>query len=142
MMLALLIDCYANGIFSSRRIERAARRDIGVRYVAANLHRDHDTICAFRRETVAAVAASFLQVRLLARELKLWRVGVVSVDGSKVDAAASRRRSVRDDRAGELIERLKLDIDAVLEQAEQAHGGAASGRGRAPRLSGRMTRPG
>ena len=33
MMLALLIYCYANGIFSSRRIERATRRDIGVRFV-------------------------------------------------------------------------------------------------------------
>jgi hypothetical protein len=31
-MLALLIYSYANGIFSSRRIERATYRDIGVRY--------------------------------------------------------------------------------------------------------------
>lgn len=34
-MLALLVYCYANGIFSSRRIERATYRDIGVRFVAA-----------------------------------------------------------------------------------------------------------
>ena len=47
MMLALLIYCYANGIFSSRRIERAAYRDIGVRYVTANRQPDHDTICKF-----------------------------------------------------------------------------------------------
>ena len=33
MMLALLIYCYANGIFSSRRIERATHRDIAVRYL-------------------------------------------------------------------------------------------------------------
>ena len=33
LMLALLIYCYANGIFSSRRIERATCRDIGERYV-------------------------------------------------------------------------------------------------------------
>ena len=48
MMLALLIYCYANGIFSSRRIERATRRDIGVRFVAANSHPDHD--CCSARE--------------------------------------------------------------------------------------------
>ena len=29
-MLALLVYCYANGIFGSRRIERATYRDIGV----------------------------------------------------------------------------------------------------------------
>ena len=38
LMLGLLIYCYANGVFSSRRIERATWRDVGVRYVAANLH--------------------------------------------------------------------------------------------------------
>src|SRR3984885_8329940 len=37
LMLALLIYCYANGIFSSRRIERATYRGIAVRFVAATL---------------------------------------------------------------------------------------------------------
>ncbi len=89
LMLALLICCYANGIFSSRRIERATYRDIGVRFVAANLHPDHDTLCKFRRENFEAISESFLQVLLLARESKLLRVGLVSVDGTKVDSNAS-----------------------------------------------------
>jgi hypothetical protein len=38
LMLALLIYGYANGIFSSRRIERATYRDLGVRYLTANTH--------------------------------------------------------------------------------------------------------
>ena len=92
LMLALLIYCYANGIFSSRRIERATYRDIGVRYVTANTHPDHDTICTFRRENRAAVHESFVQVLLLAKELKLLTVGRVSVDGTKLKANASRRR--------------------------------------------------
>ncbi|WP_188899542.1 hypothetical protein [Caldovatus sediminis] len=47
--LALPISRRASGIFSSRRIERATHRDRGVRYVAANLHPDHDTLAAFCR---------------------------------------------------------------------------------------------
>ena len=125
MMLALLIYCYANGIFSSRRIERASRRDLGVRFVAANSHPDHDTIASFRRENLGAVTESFLQVLLLAKELKLAKVGVVSVDGSKFDANASKHRSVRYDRAGELIEQLRLEIAALVERAEAADAGAA-----------------
>lgn len=74
MMLALLIYCYANGIFSSRRIERATYRDIGVRFVAGNLHPDHDTLCKFRHENFAAISESFLQILLLARKLKLLKV--------------------------------------------------------------------
>jgi hypothetical protein len=119
-MLALLIYCYANGVFGSRRIERATYRDIGARYLTADTHPDHDTICKFRRENVGAIAESFVQVLQLARELKLLRVGIVSVDGTKVDANASKHRSVRYDRAKALVEQLRADIDELLERAEQA----------------------
>jgi len=122
MMLALLIYCYANGIFSSRRIERATHRDIGVRFMAANTHPDHDTIATFRRENFAAVAESFLQVLLLAKALKLVKVGVVSVDGTKLDANGSKHRSVRYDRAGELIDQLKLEISELMARAEASDG--------------------
>jgi transposase len=120
MMLALLIYCYANGIFASRRIERATHRDLGVRYVAANRHPDHDTIATFRRENFAAVAESFLQVLLLAKELKLLKLGLVSVDGSKFDASASKHRAVTYQRAGELIDQLKLEIADLMGRAEVA----------------------
>ena len=120
MMLALMIYCYAKGIFSSRRIERAAHRDIGVRFVAANRHPDHDTIARFRRENFAAVSESFLQVLLLAKELKLLRVGLVSVDGSKFKANASKHRSVTYERAGALIAQLEGEIAALLSRAEAA----------------------
>ena len=115
-----MIYCYANGIFSSRRIERATHRDIGVCFVAANRHPDHDTIARFRRENFAAVSESFLQVVLLAKELKLLRVGLVSVDGSKFKANASKHRSVTYERAGALIARLEGEIAALLGRAEAA----------------------
>lgn len=123
MMLALLIYCYANGIFSSRRIERATYRDIGVRFVAANRHPDHDTIASFRRDNEVAIAESFLQVLLLAKELKLLKLGVVSVDGSKVDADASKHRSVTYQRAGELVGQLRLEIADLMACAEVADAG-------------------
>jgi transposase len=120
MMLALLIYCYANGIFGSRRIERATYRDVGVRFVTANTHPDHDTICAFRRENGAAFAACFLKVLELARELKLLKVGTVSVDGTKIDANASTYRSVRYDRACALREQLQGEIAELMKKAESA----------------------
>jgi transposase len=120
MMLALLIYCYANGIFSSRRIERASYRDVAVRFIAADTHPDHDTIAAFRRENAEAFAAAFAQVLLLARELKLLKVGMVSIDGTKIDANASKIRSVRYDRARALRAQLDEDIAALMAQAEAA----------------------
>jgi transposase len=120
LLLALLIYCYANGIFSSRRIERATHRDLGVRYVAANLHPDHDTIAAFRRANRAAFEAAFLQVLPLARESGLLRLGTVAIDGTKLDADASKIRSVRYDRAQELRAKLSTDIAELTARAEKA----------------------
>jgi len=118
LMLALLIYAYANGIFSSPRIERATYRDIGVRFVAANTHPDHDTIAAFRRANKAAFKAAFLQVLLIAREAGLLRLGLVAIDGTKIDANASKIRSVRHDRAQALRQKLTEDIAALTAQAE------------------------
>ena len=120
MMLQLLIYCYANSVFSSRRIERATYRDVAVRFLTADTHPDHDTICTFRRENFEAVSEAFLQVLQLARSLGLLKVGAVSVDGTHIRANASKDKNVRYDRAGELEEQLKLDIAELLAQADQA----------------------
>lgn len=119
-MLALLIYSYANGVFSSRRIERASFRDIGARFIAANTHPDHDAIATFRRVNKAAFEAAFLQVLLLARASGLLRLGTVSIDGTKIDANASKIRSVRYDRAQALRDKLAADIAELSTKAEAA----------------------
>ena len=120
MMLALLIYCYANGVFSSRRIERATHRDVAVRFITADTHPDHDTIAAFRRANLEAFTLAFHQVLLLAEELGLLKLGMVSIDGTKIDANASKIKSVRYDRALALREKLAADIAALTAQAEAA----------------------
>lgn len=120
MLLALLVYCYANGIFSSRRIERATWRDIAVRYLTANLHPDHDTICAFRRNNFAAIAKAFVEVLELARELKLLQLGTVSLDGTHIKANASKDKNITYERAQELRSRLEQDVQQLLQQAEAA----------------------
>jgi transposase len=120
LMLALLVYCYANGVFSSRRIERATYRDIGARFIAANTHPDHDTIATFRRTNKAAFEATFLEILLLARETGILKLGTVSIDGTKIDANASKIRSVRYDRAQALREKLAADIAEMTAKAEAA----------------------
>ena len=120
LLLALLVYCYANGIFSSRRIERATYRDVAVRYLCADTHPDHDTICAFRRHNLEAFAAAFVEVLEMAHELKLLKVGCVSVDGTHIKASASKDKNVTYERATQLRRQLQLDVKELLQQAEQA----------------------
>ncbi len=120
MMFALLIYCYANGIFSSRKIERATHRDLAVRYLTANHHPDHDTICKFRRENFVAVSKAFVDVLELATKLKLLKLGKISLDGTHIKASASIDQNVTYERACEIREQLKLDVKELMEQAERA----------------------
>jgi len=120
MMLALLVYCYANGVFGSRRIERATYRDIAVRYLTGDTHPDHHTICAFRRGNAEVVKQAFAEVLKLARQMGLLRLGTVSVDGTHMKANASKHKSVRYDRAGELEKLLRKDIEELLGRAEKA----------------------
>jgi transposase len=120
MMLALLIYCYATGRFGSRTIEAATYSDVAVRYLCANLHPDHSSICEFRVVNKAAFRAAFVSVLQLARELHMSKVGAVSVDGTKIQANASKHAAVSYQRAGEVIEQLELEVKELLERAEQA----------------------
>jgi transposase len=120
MMLSLLIYCYANGVFGSRRIERATYRDIAVRYLTGDTHPDHDTIAKFRRENLKAVAACFVRALELAREMKVLKVGTVSTDGTHMRANASKHKNVTYERAGELVEQLEADVKELLGKAEEA----------------------
>jgi transposase len=120
MMLALLVCCYSNGILSSRKIERATYRDVAVRYLTADTHPDHDTICKFRRENKTAISAAFIDILELARSLGLLTLGKVSTDGTHIKANASIDQNVTYDRAIELRQRLQGDIAELMAEAEKA----------------------
>lgn len=49
MLLAVLVYCYATGVFSLRQIEQAAYTDVAVHFLSADTHPDHDTLWTFRR---------------------------------------------------------------------------------------------
>jgi transposase len=120
MMLALLIYCYITGRFGSRTIEAATYSDVAVRYLCANHHPDHASICAFRTANKQAFDAAFVTVLQLGHHLKLTKVGTVSVDGSKIQANASKHAAVSYARAGEMLAQLELEVKELTERAEQA----------------------
>jgi transposase len=120
MMLALLIYCYVTGRFGSRTIEAATHSDVAVRYLCANHHPDHASICAFRTANKAAFDAAFVSVLQLAQHLKLTRLGSVSVDGSKIQANASKHAAVSYARAGEMLAQLELEVKELTERAQHA----------------------
>jgi transposase len=109
MVVALLLYLYARGNRSSRAIERACREDVGYELIAAMWVPDHSTIAEFRRRHERALAELFASVLALCREAGVVEVGVISIDGMKIRANASRG-------ANRGYEKLVADI---LEEAEE-----------------------
>jgi len=122
MLLALLMDSYATGLFRSRRIEQRTDDSVPMRLLTADPHPDHDTLCAFRRENQVLLPESFVQVLPLAQQLKVLKVGqlTVAADGTKVLAHARNHGAVSYQRAGEMIAQPELEVRQLLTKAEQA----------------------
>src|SRR3954464_12384297 len=94
MMVALLLYAYARGIRSSRVIERACDEDVAFRVLAAQQRPDHATIARFVERHEAALAGLFGEVLALCARSGLAKVGVIAVDGTKVNANASRNENL------------------------------------------------
>ena len=122
MLLAALIYSYATGVFGSRRIERSTYDSVPMRVLTADTHPDHDTLCTFRRKNQALLTESFVGVLQLAQQLKLLKLGqlTVAADGTKVQANASKHSAVSYARAGEMMEQLELEVQQLLAKAEAA----------------------
>lgn len=89
MMVALLLYCYAIGERSSRAIERRCHVDVAVRVITANQQPDHATIARFRARHEQALSGLFSQVLGLCARAGLVSLGVIALDGTKINANAS-----------------------------------------------------
>jgi len=120
MLLALLFYGYATGVFSSRKLERAAHDSVAFRYIAANTYPDHDTINAFRRRFLPLLSGLFVQILEVAHGMKLVKLGRVSLDGTKLKANASRHSALSWGHANRLEKQLKAEVDELMRLAEEA----------------------
>lgn len=126
MMLALLLYCYSQGIYSSRRIERATYTNVAARFLTANHHPDHDTIAAFRRKNQEFIKQAFVTTIQIAQELGFTKLGVMAIDGTSLRANASRKATKSFGELRQYVEGICADAlaqaeaaDATLERTER-----------------------
>jgi len=110
MLLALLLYSYAVGQRSSRRVESLCVSDVAFRVVCAQDVPDHTTIARFRAVHEEAFADLFTQVLVMCARAGMGRVGVVSIDGTKIAANASRG-------ANRTEETLRAEANRILGEA-------------------------
>jgi transposase len=118
MMVGLLLYGYSVGIRSSRKLEKATYEDIPFRVLAAGNHPDHSRISEFRRKHLEELEDLFLQVFQICQRMGFVELGNVALDGTKVQASASKHKAMSYERMLEEEERLKEKIQEMLEEAE------------------------
>jgi transposase len=119
MLTRLLLYGYAIGVASSRAIERKTHEDLAFRYLAADQHPDHDTIAAYRQKHLETLAGLFTQALKLCQKAGLVKLGHVAVDGSKLQANASKHKAMSYGRMPETEQRLQAEVEALLRQAQE-----------------------
>lgn len=134
MMTALLLYAYCQGIYSSRRIERACEERVDFMAVTGLNRPDFRTISDFRKRHLESLKGLFVQVLKLCQRAGLVRLGHVALDGTKIKANASKHKAMSYGRMLESEKRLKAEVRQWFEQAEaldeeedRRHGGTRRG---------------
>jgi transposase len=126
LMVKLLIYGYANGVMSSRKLERATFRDVAVRMLCADQHPHFRSIGRFRERHLDALGELFVQALRLCKQAQMVGLGSLALDGTKVRANASRRKAMSYERMVKKetqleseIAQIRGNIDRLLGEAEQ-----------------------
>jgi transposase len=117
LVVRLLIYGYTTGVRSSRAIERKCADDIAFRYLAADQAPDFRSISRFRRRHLDALADLFTQSLHLATKLGMVKMGRVALDGTKLEASASKHKAMSYGRLVNKEERFEAEIAALEAKA-------------------------
>jgi transposase len=120
LMTALLLHGYASGIYSSRRIARAAVERADFMMIVAGDGPDFRTISDFRRRHLEALAGLFVQVLQLAEKAGLVKLGQVALDGTKIKANASKHKAMSYAHMKKREVELQAEVERWLAAAEAA----------------------
>jgi len=131
MLLGLLLYAYATGVRSSRRIERLCVDHVAFRVLCGQDAPDHTTIARFRADNQDAFADLFAQVLRLCATAGMVKVGIVSIDGTKIAASAARGANRSPEHVREQAQKIADEIvsqAATTDADEDAAAAAGSGK--------------
>jgi len=112
MLLKVLFYGYMNHTFSSRKIAKKLKSDLGFMFLAWNNQPDFRTINNFRKNKWELLEEVFVQIIYLASELWLIRFWTFSIDWTNIYANASKHRNID-------LEKLHDKISWLFDEADR-----------------------
>ncbi len=139
LLLKVLIYAYTQQIYSSRKIAKALRENIYFMWLSGNSHPDFRTINRFRgvvvKETITEIFAAVLSLLVEGGYVKLENY---FVDGTKLEANASKYSFVWAKNTKRYQEQVQAKVAQLLEEIEQLNAAedAEYGEGDLPERGG------
>ncbi len=115
LLLKILLYGYLTGIRSSRKISDKIKSDVFYMYLTGMQRPDFRTISDFRLNKRKYIEGYFKQVLEICKEAGLYTLKHVSVDGSKIKANASKKKTKEEDELNEYEETVKR----ILQEADE-----------------------
>lgn len=119
MLLKVLLYAYSSGLRASRKIEEACKSNLYYMFLSGMQTPDFWTICLFRRRFANDIEGLFCQVVRICVELGITRFGKISLDGSKLRASASGKKTKTKTEIEKLMSKVREEIHRVLAEAEE-----------------------
>lgn len=119
-LLKLYIYGYLNRVRSSRMIEREARRNIEVLWLVNRVTPTYKTIADFRKDHAPAIIGVCREFIRFCRGQQLFGAELLAIDGSKIEAVASRKQVVTPKRLAEQLAVIDKKIGEYLLSLDEA----------------------
>jgi hypothetical protein len=103
-----------------RKIEQATKETTAFRFLAGNYSPDHDTIAAFRKQFLQQLKALFVNILQLSKERGLLELSNISIDGTKLQANASKSKAVSHKSLMKIEAALLAEVNELFALAETA----------------------
>jgi len=119
LMLKVLFYGYAMGERSSRVISHRLSSDVAYMYLSALQQPDFRTINRSRKDNLEILRGLFVQIVRFCVEMGIVSIGTIAIDGTKLKANASYRRTKRVRDLEEEITRIDQQIESILRESEE-----------------------
>jgi transposase len=129
-LLKLYVYGYLNQMRSSRRLEREAERNIEVQWLVNRVTPAFKTIADFRKDHAEAIVGVCRAFVRFCRGQSLYGAELVAIDGTKIEAVASRKQAVTSKKLEKQLVALDTKIAEYLAAMDEADREEAAGEAR------------
>jgi transposase len=119
-MLCAWFLAYSEGITSSRNLEKHCKRDTHFMYASSNLRPDHTTLNRFRKRHLTLISEYFVQIIQLAQEKRISDFKHITIDGTKIQASSSPRKSKDTEALDRYLSAVRKNISEYMKRCDES----------------------